>query len=90
MTSGLILLGLSVAIPHTGFGSNVNAGLALMAVAASLFSGIRNTYSWRMDHADAMAEIAVWQRRARGAANVLNLVVMWSVLYGVTRTALGI
>jgi hypothetical protein len=90
MTSGLILLALSVAIEFTGFTSSINVGLALLAVAASIGSAIRNMYSWRLRHEDGMADIAIWQRRLRGAVNVLNLVVMWAVLYGVTRTALGI
>jgi hypothetical protein len=90
VTNGLLLLGLSIAIAHTGFAPYVNIGLAGAEVVATVASNGRNLLSWHDGHVDGFSEVSPLRRRLRGLGNMLHLVVMSAVLYGVTRSALGI
>ena len=88
--NGFLLLGLSVAIEHTGFTPGVNAGLAIAEVVATLVSNGRNILSWAQGQHDAFAEGSQLAIRLRGLANLIHVVVLSGILYGVTRTALGL
>lgn len=87
---GVLLLGYAVAIPHTGFIAPVNIGIALAEVLATLLTNVRNIISWRRGFNDALAEGTEAGLRARGLVNIIHLFNSAAVLYGVTRTALGI
>ena len=90
VTDGLLLLGLSIAIEHTNFAPGINTGLAIAAVLATELTNGRNIMLWAQGHQDGFAEVSDWQRRLRGLTNLINLVVMSSIFYGVARTALGL
>lgn len=89
-TGGLLLIALSVVIVHTGFTEPVNVLLAVLEAAAVLLSNVRNVVSWYQRIDDGMADISETRRRLRGLGNVIHFLVISSLLYGVTRTALGI
>lgn len=88
--NGVLLLGLSVAIVHTGFINPINIGIALAEVTATLLSTLRNIISWSHGFNDAIAEGSDAGIRARGLVNMIHLVNAAAILYGVSRTALGI
>jgi hypothetical protein len=90
VTNGMLLLGLSIAIEHTNFAPGINTGLAVAAVVATELSNVRNIILWAQGHQDSFAEVSDVQRRLRGLTNIINLVVMSSIFYGVARTALGL
>lgn len=87
---GVLLLGYAVAIPHTGFIAPINIGIALAEVLATLLTNVRNIISWRRGFNDALAEGTETGLRTRGLVNIIHLFNSAAVLYGVTRTALGI
>lgn len=88
--NGTLLLGLSVAIPHTGFIAPINIAIASAEVLATMFSSIRNVLSWSLGFNDAVAEGTDVGLRLRGLANMIHLFNASAILYGVVRTALGI
>jgi hypothetical protein len=90
ITNGLLLLGLSVAIPHTGFIAPINIGIACAEVLATLLSNVRNIISWSRGFNDAISEGSDEGIRARGLVNMIHLFDAAAILYGVARTALGI
>ena len=85
-----MLLGLSIAIEHTSFTPGINTGLAIAAVLATELSNARNLMLWARGVHDGFAEVSDGARRLRGLTNIINLVVMSAIFYGVARTALGI
>jgi uncharacterized iron-regulated membrane protein len=89
-TNGLLLIALSVAVVHSGFSEPVMIGLAVAEVIATMLSDARNVLSWHQRLGDGIADIPETGRRLRGLGNVIHLVVIFALLYGVTRTALGI
>jgi hypothetical protein len=90
ITNGVLLLGLSVAIPHTGFIGPINIAIACAEVLATLLSTVRNVISWRRGFNDAIAEGSDLGLRTRGLVNMIHLFDSAAILYGVVRTALGI
>jgi hypothetical protein len=88
--NGVLLLGYAVAIPYTGFIAPINIGIALAEVLATLLTTVRNIISWRRGFNDAIAEGTEAGLRTRGLVNMIHLFNSAAVLYGVTRTALGI
>lgn len=88
--NGALLLGFSVAIPHTGFIAPINIAIASAEVLATLLSSVRNTISWARGFDDAIAEGGDPSIRLRGLVNMIHLFNSAAILYGVTRTALGI
>lgn len=64
LTSGLLLLGLSVAIEHTSFTPGINTGLAIAAVLATELSNARNIMLWSRGANDGFAEVSDGARRA--------------------------
>jgi hypothetical protein len=90
VTNGVLLLGLSMAIPHTGFIAPINTAIALSEVAATLLSTGRNIVSWRRGFNDSIAEGSDLGIRTRGLLNIIHLFNSAAILYGVARTALGI
>ncbi len=89
-TGGLVLIALSVVIAHSGFTEQINVVLASAQLLAVALTNVRNIMNWRSRIHDGMAEVPERARRVRGLGNVLSFVVMSALLYGVTRTALGI
>jgi hypothetical protein len=89
-TNGLLLIALSVAVVHSGFTEPVMIALAVAEVIATVLSDARNVLSWHQRIGDGFADIPESERRLRGLGNVIHLVVITALLYGVTRTALGI
>jgi hypothetical protein len=90
ITNGVLLLGLSVAIIHTGFIEPINIGIAIAEVTATILSTVRNQISWAQGFNDAIAEGSDSGIRVRGLVNMIHLFNAAAILYGVTRTALGI
>jgi len=90
ITNGVLLLGLSVAIVHTGFIEPINIMIAIAEVIATLFSTARNLINWSRGYNDAIAEGSDLGIRLRALANMIHLFNAAAILYGVTRTALGI
>jgi hypothetical protein len=90
ITNGVLLIALSVAIPHTGFIAPINIVIACAEVLATLLSTVRNIISWRRGFNDAIAEGAELGIRTRGLVNIIHLFDSAAILYGVTRTFLGI
>jgi hypothetical protein len=88
--NGFLLLGLSVAIEHTGFTPQINVILAITEVLATVLSNGRNILTWAEGVEDSFAQGTPASIRMRGLGNVLHLVVISGVFYGVTRTALGL
>jgi hypothetical protein len=90
ITHGLLLLGLSLAIPHTGYIPAISIGIAVAEVVATLFANMRNILSWRSNFDDAISEGTVTDNRLRALVNAIHLFDSVALLYGVTRTALAI
>ena len=88
--NGVLLLGLSVAIPHTGFINEINIGIAIAETLATFLSSMRNIRSWSRGFNDAIAEGSDLEGRARALANIIHLVDSAAIMYGVARVALGI
>ncbi len=89
VTNGILLLALAVAIEHTNFTPNINSGLAIAEFTATLFTNGRNLLFWYEGIDDSFSQTPEWRRRLRGVGNMINLVVMSAIFYGVTRTMLG-
>jgi hypothetical protein len=90
ITNGVLLLGLSVAIPYTGFLPQINITIAVFEVLATMASDLRNVINWRHGFNDAIAEGTETSIRVRSLVNMIHLLNSAAILYGVTRTALGI
>lgn len=88
--NGVLLLGFSVAMPHTGFIPEVNIGIAIAETVATFLSNARNILSWSHGFNDAIAEGSDLGRRTRALVNIIHLFDSAAILYGVARTALGI
>lgn len=88
--NGVLLLGLSAAIPHTGFLAEINIGIAIAETVATLLSTVRNVASWSAGFDDAIAQGNDASLRLRGLVNMIHLFDGAAILYGVTRVALGI
>lgn len=89
-TGGLLLIALSMAVVHSGFTDPINLGLAAAEVLAVALSDVRNVINWRRGIVDGIADLPEVGRRLRGLGNVIHFGVITALLYGVTRTALGI
>jgi hypothetical protein len=90
ITHGLVLIALAVVIPYSGLNEPIQVGLAGAEVAVTVAVAVRNVMAWRDGITDGFADVSDPHRRLRGLANVVNLVVVTALLYGVIRTALGI
>lgn len=88
--NGFLLLGLAVAIEHTNFTATVNTWLAVAEVIATLLADGRNILSWAQGMEDEFLQGGEIRRRAIGLGNLIHLVVISAILYGVGRTALGL
>lgn len=88
--NGVLLLGMSVAIPHTGFISQINIGIAIAETIATLLTTVRNVISWSAGFDDAIAQGNDASLRLRSLVNMIHLFDSAAILYGVTRVALGI
>jgi hypothetical protein len=88
--NGVLLLSLSVAIEHTGFAPAVNTMLAVFEVMATLLADGRNIFNWARGLEDEFAQGTEFQWRFVGLANLLHLVAIAGIFYGVTRTAVGL
>jgi len=88
--NGLLLLGISVAMPHTGFINEVNIGIAIAETVATFLSSGRNILNWSQGFNDAIAEGSDAGRRTRALVNIIHLFNSVAIMYGVARTALGI
>lgn len=88
--NGFLLLSLVVAIEHTGFTPQVNTMLAIAEVVAAMLSNGRNILTWAEGVEDSFAQGSPLSIRLRGLGNVLHVVALSGIFYGVTRTALGL
>jgi hypothetical protein len=88
--NGFLLLGLAVAIEHTNFTPTINTWLAATEVIATLLADGRNILSWFEGKEDEFAQSGELRRRIIGLGNLLHLVTISAILYGVGRTALGL
>jgi hypothetical protein len=88
--NGFLLLGLSVAIGHTGYIDLVNTGLAAAQVTGTLLSDISNFMRWARRLEDQFRQGPEWRVRLIGLAHLIDLLVISAILVGVTRTALGL
>jgi hypothetical protein len=88
--NGVLLLGISVAIPHTGFISEINTGIAIAETIATLLATVRNVISWSAGFDDAIAQGNDVSLRLRSLVNMIHLFDSAAILYGVTRVALGL
>jgi len=88
--NGLLLLGLSLAIEHTQFAPVINTLLAAFEVVATLLADARMLFNWSRGLEDEFAQGTELQRRFVGLANLLHLVAISGIFYGVTRAALGL
>jgi len=88
--NGFLLLGLSVAIDHTGYVPYVNIGLALAQVAVTLAADVGNFMRWSQGLQDQFRQGPEWRVRMIGLAHLIDLLVISAMLFGVTRTALGL
>jgi hypothetical protein len=86
--NGFLLLGLAVAIEHTGYTPTVNAWLAAAQVLGTLLSDGSNFQRWATAKQDQFEEGPEWRVRAVGLAHVIDLIVISAILVGVARTAL--
>lgn len=88
--NGFLLLGLSVAIDHTGYAGYVNNILAGAQVFGTLVSGVGNIWRWAQSLQDQFQQGPEWRVRAIGFFHIIDLVVISALLVGVARTALGL
>jgi hypothetical protein len=87
--NGFLLLGLAVVIDQTGFSARVNTGLAIAEVAVTVLAGGRTIMSWAQNIPDEIAA-GGWRARMIGLVNMVHLIVVAGILYGFSRTVLGI
>jgi hypothetical protein len=88
--NGVLLLSLSLAIEHTHFTPAINTMLAIFEVVATLLADGRMIFNWARGLEDEFAQGTELQRRFVGFANLLHLVAIAGILFGVTRTAIGL
>jgi hypothetical protein len=88
--NGVLLLSLSLAIEHTNFAPAINTTLAVFEVLATLLADGRMIYNWARGLEDEFSQGTELQRRFVGLANLLHLVAIAGIFFGVTRTALGL
>ena len=88
--NGFLLLGLSVAIEHTGYAAYVNIGLATAQVIGTLLSSLSNVLRWARGVQDQFAQGPEWRVRLIGLAHLIDLLVISALLVGVARTASGL
>lgn len=88
--NGFLLLGLSVAIDHTGYAGYVNNLLAGAQVLGTLVSGAGNILRWWQALEDQFRQGPEWRVRAIGLFHIIDLMVISALLVGVTRTVLGL
>ncbi len=88
--NGFLLLGLSVAIDHTGYVAYVNIGLATAEVISTLLSDGSNILRWWRGMEDQFAQGPEWRVRLIGLAHMIDLLVISATLVGVTRTVTGL
>jgi hypothetical protein len=88
--NGFLLLGLAVAVDHTGYTPTVNAWLAAAQVVSTLLADGSNLQRWAVGKQDQFREGPEWRVRAIGLAHLIDLVVVSAILVGVARTALGL
>ena len=87
--NGFLLLGLAIVIERTGFSPSVNTWLAVIEVAVTVLAGGRTILSWSQNIPDEIAA-GGWRARSIGLANMIHLLVVAGILYGFSRTILGI
>ena len=85
--NGFLMLGLSLAIDHTGFTPQVNRSLAIAEVVVSILAGGRTILSWVQNVPDEIAA-GGWRARIIGLGNMIHLLVVSGILYGFVRTLL--
>lgn len=90
VTNGVLLLALATVINNTPFPPAINTGFAIAEVVATLLSNGRNLWLWHEGVTDGFAQVSEWRVRLRGLGNIIHLVVIGSILYGLVRTVLGI
>ena len=90
VTNGLLLLALATVIDRTPFIPAIATGFAIAETIATLLSNGRNLWLWHEGLTDGFAQVPEWRLRLRGLGNIIHLVVIGSILYGVIRTVLGI
>jgi hypothetical protein len=88
--NGFLLLGLSVAIDHSGYAGYVNNLLAGAEVLGTLVSGTGNILRWSQSLEDQFRQGPEWRVRAIGFFHIIDLMVISAILVGVTRTVLGL
>ena len=88
--NGFLLFGLSVAIVHTGFTPEVNNGLAFAELAVSIAAGARGVMIWASSAGNIFQRKNLFLARSVGVGHMVDLIVISGILYGVTRTVLGI
>ena len=90
-TNGLVLIALSVAIVHSGFTEPIDDRPRHGGGRSRRCCRTPATCSaWHQRLDDGFAGVPETERRLRGLGNVIHFVVISALLYGVTRTALGI
>ncbi|HLF89593.1 MAG TPA: hypothetical protein VI451_11640 [Anaerolineales bacterium] len=87
--NGFLLLGLAVAIEQTNFTDSVNTLLAASEVIVSLLTGGQTILSWAQNIPDEIAA-GGWRARLIGIANMIHVLAISGILYGVVRNVLGI
>ncbi len=87
--NGFLLLGLALVIEQTGFTPRINTWLAIAEVSVTLVAGGRTVLSWAQNISDEIAA-GGWRARSIGVANMVHLLVVSGILYGFSRTILGI
>ena len=90
VTNGLLLLGLATVIDRTPFIPAITTGFAVAETIVTLLTNGRNLWLWHDGVTDGFAQVPEWRLRLRGLGNMIHLVVIGSILYGVMRTVLGI
>jgi hypothetical protein len=90
MWNGFLLLGLAVAIDHTGFTDQVNILLAAAQVAGTLGSAFSNAHRWYVGMRDQFIEGPERRVRLIAVAHIVELLVIPAIMVGVARTAFGL
>jgi hypothetical protein len=85
---GFLLLCLATVIDKTIFPESINLLLAALEVIASLATGTRVVVSWLRDVPDEIAR-GGFTRRIIGVGNMLHLLAISGIFYGVARGLLG-
>ena len=88
--NGFLLFGLSIAIVHTGFTPEVNNSLAIAEVLISVLAGARSVINWGRSTGNIFSRESAFLAPSVGVGHIVDLIVVSGILYGVTRTVLGI